>query len=320
MQLCDFLNLMQTYFDYLIEVDSDTKRKNNIMRMSTFLGAFVDDTEDEEEKNPTYDKSESFLRKVYSGIELLPVECAEYYRSHLSSIAFENFINDVDDSAIANLVEDLKAYNEYLSVWNFAEEFTRLLDRILYNIINFTQAPSIRYAEFLGNSQVKIGDKTLNLPPLLVVQDDIQTMENHYIDALLEVYSQDSKIEIISIDHLKTLHPKYIKHFKMQRQYFYSAESVLHQIRDIFKDGEDEFNKLKEETYEGVESLLAVSHKNGLDRLDKVLIHVTILNYSRSYLGRNNNGLVGPNEKKGILHMLVNDGKIEWLVDYDANL
>lgn len=320
MRLCDFFKLMETYFDYLIEVDSDTKRKNNIIRMSTFLGAFVDDIEDEEEKNPTYDKSENFLRKVYSGSEILPVECAEYYRSHLSSIAFDNFIKGVEDSVIANLVEDLKAYNEYINIWNFAEEFTRLLDRILYNIINFTQAPSIKYAEFLGNGQVKIGDKTLNLPPGLVVQDDIQPMENHYIDALLEVYAQDSKIEIKSTDDLKTLHPKYIKHFKMQRQYFYSAESVLHQIRDIFKDGEDEFNKLKEETYEGVESLLAMSHKNSLERLDKVLIHVTILNYSKSFLGRSNNGLIGPNEKKGILHMLVNDGKIEWLVDYDENL
>lgn len=318
MTLSDFFQIMQTHFDNFVTADVATKRKNNVARLQFFLSVFLDDADEYE--NPIYLKSDDFIRGIYAGSEKMPEDCAQFYLSHLSSMAFEEFISNVDDSVIFNIIEALKIYNEFLDITTFADEFTRLLSRILYNIINFTQGQSIRYAEFVGDNQVKIGDKTLNLPPELAVQDEIQTVESKYIDALLEVYTQDSKIEIKSIDDLNLISPKYIKHFKMQRQYFYSAESVLHQIRDVFKDGEVEFDKLKKETFEGVESLLALPHKNGLERLNKVLIHVTILNYSRSFLGRNNNGIVGPNEKKGILHMLVNDGKIEWMEEYDANL
>ena len=57
-----------------------------------------------------------------------------------------------------------------------------------------------------------------------------------------------------------------------------------------------------------------------MDRLSDTLKVVTFLHYGKAYLGRENNGLIGTSEKKGIIHMLVNDGKVEWVVDYDTDI
>lgn len=316
MKLCDIFSIMEAHLDHL--VDASETRKTNTNRVYTFLNAFLDDADDD--KNPIYSKTEDFIRKVYRGAEPLPVDCAQFYLAHLSSMAFEEFISGIEDSVMFNIIDELGKHDEHLTISNFAEDFTELMRRTLYNIVNFPESSSIRYADFIGENKVKIGDKTLNLPPELVTPDATQMSENKYVDALLEVYSHDTNAEIHSVADLQALPLEYSKHFKMQRQYFYSAESVLHQIRDIFKDGITEFNALKKETYEGVETLLLVPCKTGVDKINKVLIHVTILNYSKSYLGRPNNGLIGPSEKQGIIHMLVNDGKIEWLVNDDETI
>lgn len=311
MKLCDVFTIMEKYLDDLvIPVES---KKTNVDRAYTFLNAFLDDADDD--SNPIYLKDPDYIRKVYRGAEPLPSDCAKFYYAHLSSMAFEDFISDIEDSVMINMIEELKNYDEFISVSNFADAFTNVVKDVLYNILNFSKSSSIRYAEFIGGNRVKIGNKTLNIPAELITPDTVQARENRYVDALLEVYSHDTNTETHTVTDLEKLSPKYTKHFKLQRQVFYRAESVLHQIRDTFNDGTAEFNAVKNETYDGIRVKLLEPYDSGYDKINNVLEHVTVLNYSKSYLGRPNNGLIGPSEKQGIVHMLVNDGTIEWLVD-----
>ncbi len=316
MKLCDIFTVMGTYLDQLVDASESRKTKAN--RIYTFLNAFLDDADDG--ANPIYSKKDDFLRKVYRGAEHLPVECAQFYLSHLSSMAFEDFISPVEDSVIQNMVDELAKYDEYLSVADFAEEFTELLRRVLSNIVDFPESKSIRYADFTGDGKVRVGNSTLNLAPELAVPDKAQTSEAKYIDALLEVYEQDAGVEIKTLDDLSKLHKRYQTHFKVQRSYYFSALSALRQVRDIFADSLKEFEALKKETLEGIQDTLLKPHKNGMDRLDDTLKVVTFIHYGKACLGRENNGLIGAGEKKGIIHMLVNDGKVQWVVDYDTDI
>lgn len=316
MKLCDIFAVMETYLDHLVEAKES--RKTNVNRIYTFLNAFLDDADDG--ANPIYSKKEDFLRKVYRGDEPLPVECAQFYLAHLSSMAFEDFISDVADSVIQNMVDELAKYDEYLMVTKFGEEFTELMGRVLYNIVSFKESNTIRYADFTVDGKVRIGSNTYNLAPELAVPEEKQTSEGKYIDALLEVYEQDAGVEIKTLDDLSKLHKRYQAHFKVQRSYYFSALSALRQVRDIFADSSKEFEALKKETLEGIQDTLLEPHKNGMDRLSDTLKVVTFLHYGKAYLGRENNGLIGTSEKKGIIHMLVNDGKVEWVVDYDTDI
>lgn len=238
------------------------------------------------------------MRKVYRGDEQLPKECAQFYLAHMSSIAFEDFISGAEDSAIQNMIDDLAKYDEFLTVANFEEEFTELVRRVLYNIVNFQESKSIRYADFTADGKVGIGKNTFNLAPELAVPDKTQQSEVKYIDALLEVYEQDAGVEVKTLDDLSKLHKRYQAHFKIQRSYYFSALSALRQVRDIFPDSSKEFEALKKETLEGIQDTLLEPHKNGMDRLSDTLKVVTFLHYGKAHLGRENNGLIGASEKK----------------------
>lgn len=104
MKLCDVFTIMEKYLDDLvIPIES---KKTNVDRVHTFLNAFLDDANDD--KNPIYKKEPNYIRKVYRGAEELPSDCAKFYYAHLSSIAFEDFISDIEDSVMINMIEELK--------------------------------------------------------------------------------------------------------------------------------------------------------------------------------------------------------------------
>jgi hypothetical protein len=61
-------------------------------------------------------------------------------------------------------------------------------------------------------------------------------------------------------------------------------------------------------------------YKNALERVDSTMQKVVDITFSKNILTRDNNGIIGNPEKQGMVHMLVNEGKIEWVVDYDTDI
>lgn len=312
MNLSDFMAILKTQLDSKVEKNPITNRRTDGERLKTFLGAF---TYTSGETTPLDDLQLDYLGKVFNGRDRLAPDKVSFFLERIDDDAFVDFCSDLSTDAKNMMINAFASFHETISYNNFEKDVSNLLKSILYNLVNYSRTQSIKYAEFIGNNKVKIGGKTLNLPPELSEDTSFSSDENKYIDALLEVYSEDSGIQVNTTDDLKTLTPKYVKHLTKQKSYFFSAENVLHQIRDIFSDGEYEFNKLKNETFEGIDPFLDTEFINSLDKVKKTIVHVTMINYSRSYLGRQNNGLIGPNEKCGIVHMLVNDGKVRWFDD-----
>ena len=56
-----------------------------------------------------------------------------------------------------------------------------------------------------------------------------------------------------------------------------------------------------------------------MDRLNKTMLYIIedTTKYTKSYIASDGKGFVGPAEKRGTLHILVNDGKVEWIKAYD---
>jgi hypothetical protein len=286
-------------------------------KVRTYLNAFISPLSSE---NPIDDLKDDFCRKIFNGSEQLPLKHASFIKANIDFVTFETFCDDLSIDARMGMISQFASSNFDIDIDNFEQGITGVLDTILYYIINVPPSTSIRSSTFLGGNKVLIGGKTVDLLPELMPTDKIELSEVPYIDALLRVYSQSEKHGPISIDDLKTMHPRYTKHFKVQRENYFSAESVLHQIRDIYVDGELEFNNAKNEALSGIETTILEVCKNALERVDNTMKHVTVVSFSKSYLMRDNNGLIGPKEKQGMVHMLVNDGKIEWVVDYDTDI
>ncbi len=314
MTLKEFLSIMEKYFDYRVPKIGDARKtKNDSQRLLTFLNAFISE-ESDDERNPIEEKKDETLRKIYSSHDNLPKIIAKYYLGRLSSDAFYNFSLDLEDTAVTNLIDDFKSYGELISETNYVDDITEILKKILQSIVNPKLRGRIQNAVFIDNNKVKIGNEIINIPDVLI-DEDFQSLEYKYVNALIEVYAIDAKIPIesLTIDTLNQINPIYSTHLKLQREFFFKAESTYHLLRDNFSNGELEFKKFKDETLNGVSSTLFDTFDSPFKKVNATLKHVTILTYGKSFLGRNDNGFVGADEKQGLIHMLVNDGKIVWV-------
>jgi len=148
------------------------------------------------------------------------------------------------------------------------------------------------------------------------VPENIIHEERAYTEALAKVYAQAEHTDAFSLDNISS-YPEYAEHLSDQRRYFFAAEAVRRGTRDIYKK-EDQFDVLKEETFEGIKEIWKRKATNGLDRLNNVLIRAVEIRPDRCWLCRDTDW-IGMIQKKGICHFLVNDGKITgWTRDDDG--
>lgn len=178
-----------------------------------------------------------------------------------------------------------------------------------YTPITPTRYDSSTRMIFLGNEQIK-------LPVQLTPQSSIAPEELPYINALCYVYAEKLSITVTP-DTVDTLPPPLRRNYSDQRKAYYSAESLRRSVREIFPDGEQQFQNLKDDAFEGISPTFYDERiTNGYERLQAVLEKITSTTLSKSAL-INIVGLIGNLEKKGICHILVNDDVIKSWVSLD---
>jgi len=163
---------------------------------------------------------------------------------------------------------------------------------------------------------VYLGSEEIILPVQLVPQDELDPNELPYINALCEVYAERIQQAVSST----AIPREFRRHYANQRKAYFGAESAQRSVREIFADGEAQFKALKSDAYEGIEATyFSDRHTTGFDRLEAVLEKITNTSLSGSAL-MNVVGLISNLEKKGICHMMVNDGDIKSWVKIDDEI
>lgn len=189
-----------------------------------------------------------------------------------------------------------------------------LANAFLYTIIrdNKIQKKSLDSDDDIENDiQGKNRKKPLSIitPPVKIAEE-----ETPYIAALLDAYGEAESIANFDTEDLETF-PKHKNHFIRQRGFYHLAEAVRRGTRDMYSDKDpDQFEVLKDETFEGVVEVWEDSYDNGLDRLRSVLSQAAVIRVDRCWLTRDTDWIGNP-QKKGICHFLVNDNRLEgWVV------
>jgi hypothetical protein len=75
----------------------------------------------------------------------------------------------------------------------------------------------------------------------------------------------------------------------------------------------DQFALLKDETYDGIFDVHSMDYRSGFERLLRVMAHVSSVQINKCPLSKLPEW-IGNSEKKGVCHILVNDGVIRWVV------
>lgn len=146
-------------------------------------------------------------------------------------------------------------------------------------------------------------------PPSTIAADEMK-----YVTELFHVYQEKTGVKCECVEDLDSC-PKMKRNFNRQRKNFYLAETIRRGLRDTVSPQENEnFDTVKEEMYEGVVTTEEKDYECGFDRMTAVMEHATVVELS-SNLKLLTLNWIGPGEKKGICHMLVNDEKLSWMGD-----
>lgn len=133
-----------------------------------------------------------------------------------------------------------------------------------------------------------------------------------YVKQLLEVYSEEDNCLYEDDNELKR-NPSLFNHFTRQREGFFSAQSLKRFVRDELVD-ESEYETLKEQVNFGIADTYEKHYESKLERVKGTTGKAAELNLSSAEIHD-----IKVQDKNGMCHELVNDGKLMWS-DGNGNL
>jgi hypothetical protein len=150
-------------------------------------------------------------------------------------------------------------------------------------------------------------------PKDIEVPDEPENDELTYIAELLAAYAEKTGVAELSLDALAG-YRQYREDLRQRRKEYYAAETIRRGTREVFGETDpDQFGILKDETYDGIFDVHSQDYQDGYERLLKVMAHVSSIQINKSPLSKLPEW-IGNKEKKGVCHILVNDGVIRWVV------
>ena len=153
-------------------------------------------------------------------------------------------------------------------------------------------------------------------PAALEIPEELESDELTYVTELLTAYADAEGIDDLPKESL-TQYPKYKADFERRRKDYYAAETIRRGSRDVFGEKDpDQFDVLKDETYDGVIDVHSQDFPHGFARLNKVMAQAATIRVDKCLLSRLPDW-IGASEKKGVCHILVNDRRIKGWVAND---
>ena len=140
-----------------------------------------------------------------------------------------------------------------------------------------------------------------------VVPEEIAPLEAHYVEQLLQAYSDYLATKLNSKADLEA-HPLLRKHFDRQRTHFYLAELLRNFTRDnIPEDGC--FERLQQIIYDGVIDTAEGTHPDGFARLKETIKQARAIQIDSHPLKECLEGY----HRSGICHQLANEDQLKWV-------
>jgi hypothetical protein len=246
----------------------------------------------------------------YFGEKVIPYELSDALKDEMLD-AMEELVQNCDlrDSKKKQILD-------YYKNGEIAEFLARLFQRALLG--NNKVAPTRRKKAASDKNSESL-DEFNNLvraqykKPKTVVPEKIQPEELTYVSELYKAYAEKTQEEITDASDLLSV--GYKEHFEHQRKSYYMAETIHHEIRDSIRpDEEDCFDVLKEEIEDGIYETSHKRHTDAVEKIDAVMERAAVVPISANTENITYNW-IGPGEKKGVCHMLVNEERLKWVDD-----
>jgi len=147
--------------------------------------------------------------------------------------------------------------------------------------------------------------------PKTTVPPKVLPPEMNYVMQLYAVYSIETGETITKAEDLDRFH--YRKEFEHHRRNYYLAETVCRETRDTVRPGENShIEALLTEMEEGTYEVWNDPGKTARKKVNAVMEQASKVQIS-TWVDDATNKWIGPGEKKGVCHILVNEERLKWV-------
>lgn len=182
--------------------------------------------------------------------------------------------------------------------------------------VEYTVKPRISE---LSADQIKVIGRTLHLGDYKVelvektVPTTLERYESTYTDQLIKVLCGRLGIKQVHSE-LRAVGGSDYQIFQYARQCFYLAESLRMTLINGSVDGEEEFQRIKDDLYAALFPTYMSQHADAFAKLTATLKEANLAQLNISHL-TNTQGLFSNQQRQGATHMLVNDKLLKWVDD-----
>jgi len=253
------------------------------------------------EYNPLTGLVARSLENFFSGSRPIGKKNASKILKHMDKARFESFIDDsLSNDAISAIANSLESKEIEASALNASSICANLMETAIHMCSVGMTIPINNVAVTETADELAPNLPKRRFAPLIQITppDEVAEQEIAYVRKLMAAYGEAEGVAGFSKESLKQFEHKYGEHFKRQRKDFYAAESVRQGTRETYGETDpDQFEVLKEETYDGVIDVIEQPHLNGYVRLNAVLAQATHIRIDRCWLCRDTDW-IGNSQKK----------------------
>ena len=291
------------------------------------------EADDSGKYNPLADYKKNTLSKIFSGNAILSKNNAKIYLRHLDKSKLIDAIDNLGYDQIEKLIFELDSEKFNVDTTNISQYVADIFETLIKNATNSRQeveAAEIVHREGKGKMLVAVPTRNVYYDEgkIHILENEILTKskeeclseeepieEQEFVSALIEVIAEKVGIHVSEV-HINDMDKGLKRFYERQIENYVEALWLRHSIRDSMKCGDDVFVDLENETFSGIEEVYMDEYSSGYKRIKEVLKQVVCVSLDAVVVNEFS-GLISNTVKKGVCHILVNDGYIKSWVNID---
>ncbi|MEC4273187.1 ABC-three component system protein [Adlercreutzia sp. R25] len=294
----------------------------------------------EEKFNPLKNLESDTLRRYFKGEKLISKSNASIICKRFDGANLTSMIDDLPESEREPLLEFLTVNGFKVEMKDLGYAYSHVLGQIFRGLVDGKDGVDIEldlygkpaiatlaservYYDREKRTIVVDGD-AIKLPEVFSMDaflEEEADQPHKFIEEILRAYADSDSSLGRNVEDVSSLPIKFQIDYEGHVEAFVSAEGIRRSVRDVYSDGENQFDILKDDAYNNVRlTYYDDSHENGYRRLRSVTNRAADAKLDKSTLTSFTN-LIGSQEKWGIVHVLVEDGRIpSWVDPYEGSI
>lgn len=221
----------------------------------------------------------------------------------ISELIADLFVTGLEHLAVGDPAIDNKPWNPDLAVATAAETATAVQTKQRFADLKPTDI-------YVDGKVLVVGTFRVSMPGQPSVPQTVSNYERRYVTQLVKVLCTECGIEV-SLRALQEHGGEYLEDFNIARLDYYLADALRQLLKDSSLDGEEEFQKIKDDAYAGIRPTYRKRHASPYERMQATLEQSTTIPLKNSHIPEVT-GLFSSAHRHGITHMLVNDDRLRW--------